>query len=664
MPKKKTPSPKTPSLPRRVVEDLFEADQLLEEKQPAEAIQILEELDSRYPGLPPVLELLTNAYYYQRDLFGYEWACYRLLQADSSNADATLALGGAYMSNFRPALAIRAIEGFLRRWPTDERAGEARQTLEKLQTALHAEMNELDLPPEAAIELATQHETVRLYLEHGEYRRGKQVAEKLLREYPDFVPVLNNLSQICAMQGETERAIDLCHRALQTQPDNIHALSNLARLLFLSAQPEGAVAVVQRLKASSAGAADYWSKIAEALSFLGDDEGILQLYQQANTAGAIKPPEPNAFFLHLCAVACWRLGREKEARRLWKQALKLKPGFSLVQDQLDDLARPPSQRNGPWTYPLPNWVAESTIRALSKAVSAAARRQDGAAIQSAARQFLDQHPELVFLAPHLLQRGDTTACDFVIHLAGMAKTPELLAAIKEFTLGQHGSDAQRLAASQIAAEAGLFPSRTVRMWMKGEWRDLLLIGFEISDEPNPPYSNPKVQHLSEEAFYALQDGEGVRAQELLEQAVALEPDSASLLNNLAMALEMQGQSDRSQAMLREIHARFPDYFFGIVGMARLAVNEGDYETARSLLDDLMKRKKLHFSEYDALCMALIELSLAEKNKDAARTWFDMWERPDPENPKLEMYRLRLGLMDPETLFKQFRSGRLGSRSGG
>lgn len=652
MPKKKASSPKMPGLPRRVVEGVFEADQLLEDKQPAEAVKILEELDRHHPGSPPVLELLTNAYYDLHDLRGYEWACYRLLQVDTSNPDAALALGGAYMSNFRPALAIRALESFLRRWPTHERAAEARQTLNKLYTALNSELNELNLPPDEAIELAVQHETVRLFLEHGNYHQGKQVAEKLLRQRPDFVPVINNLSQFHAIQGEAGRAIDLCRQALQIEPENIYALSNLARLLFLNAQPEEAAAVAEQLKASQAPAADLWSKKAEALSFLGDDEGIFQLYQRAKAAGALKLPETNALFLHLVAVASWRLGKEKEARRMWKEALKLEPGFSLAQDQLDDLAQTPSQRNGPWAFPLPNWVADSTLRALAKAVSAAARRKDDVAIQTTARKFLDQHPELVFLAPHLLQRSNSAACDFVLSLGGMAETPELMAALKEFALGQRGSDEQRLKASRLASEVGLFPSGTVHMWMNGEWHDLLLLNFEIGDEPSSPYEDSQVQLLSENAYYALQDGEGERAQELLEQAIALEPDSPSLWNNLAMALEMQGQSEKAQAMLREIHARFPDYFFGIAGIARLAVKEGDYVKARALLNSLMQRKQIHYSEYDTLCMAQIELCLAEKNKDAARTWFEMWERPDPENPKLEMYRLRLGLMDPGSILKR------------
>jgi tetratricopeptide (TPR) repeat protein len=351
-------------------------------------------------------------------------------------------------------------------------------------------------------------------------------------------------------------------------------------------------------------------------------------------------------------VASWRLGKEKDARRLWKEALKLEPGFRLAKEQLDDLALPPDQRNGPWAFPLPNWVAEGTIRALSKAVSPTARRKDDAAIQGATRQFLEKHPELVFLAPHLLQRSDSTSIDFVLSLSGMAKTSQLLATVEIFIQGQHGSDERRLKAAQILSESGRVPSGTVRMWMGGKWRDLLLLNFEISDEPHPPHRNPQVQRLSEEAFYALQDREGRRAQELLEQALVLEPDSPTLLNNLAMALEMQGQTENARALLREIYARFPDYFFGIAGMARLALNDGDYEKAHTLLDSLMQRKKLHYTEFDTLSQVQIDVCLAEKNKEGAISWFKMWERPDPDNPKLEIYRLRLGLVDPDEILKK------------
>ena len=652
MPNKKASPPKTPSLPRRVLEGVFDADQLLEEKQPAQAVKMLEELDRRHPGLPPVLELLTNAYYDLGDLHGYEWACYRLLQVDAGNSEAALALSGAYMANFRPALAVRAMESFLRRWPEHERAAEAHQTLKKLHTALRDELSELNLTPEEAFDLAIQNETVRFFLEHGRHQQGRQAAEKLLRQHPDFIPALNNLSQLYALQGETGGAIDLCRRVLRLEPENVHALSNLTRLLFLSAQPEAANAAAQRLKASSAPAIDRWTKKVEALSFLGDDDGILQIYQQAKAAGALKPPETDALFLHLVAVASWRLGKEKDARRLWKEALKLEPGFSLAQEQLDDLEKPPNQRHGPWAFPLPNWVAENTIRTLSKAASSAARRKQDAAVQNAALQFLEQHPELVFLASHLLQRGDPAGIDFFINLAGMSHRPDLLAALDQFIRGQRGRDEQRMNAAQTLSQAGVLPSGPTRMWMQGEWREILLLNFEITDEPDESHYSPEVQQLAEEAYYALQDNDPKRAQRLLEQAVALELDSPTLLNNLAKALDMQGEDQKAKAMLLDIHQRFPDYFFGIISMARLAMQAGDYEKSHAMLTGLMQRRRLHYTEFDALCQAQIDLSLAEKNKEAAHTWFEMWERPDPENPKLEMYRLRLALLDPEAILKK------------
>jgi tetratricopeptide (TPR) repeat protein len=188
--------------------------------------------------------------------------------------------------------------------------------------------------------------------------------------------------------------------------------------------------------------------------------------------------------------------------------------------------------------------------------------------------------------------------------------------------------------------------------MKGEWRDILMLNFEITPEAEGVNPNPKVQALAEQAFNALQAGDAPRAQNLLEEAVALDPDSPSLLNNLAMAFEMQRQSEKAHAMLREIHARFPDYFFGIAGVARLAVKEGDLDTAHKLLSSLLERRRLHVTEFDTLCAAQIELFLAEKNRDAARSWFEMWEHPDPENPKLDSYRWRVGKALPDSLFKR------------
>lgn len=641
MPKKKSSKKsKSPPLPRRVREGLYEAGQLLEKHQPEAAREILEELDRRYPRQVPVLESLINACYDLQDMHGYEWALYRLLKIENNDPDAALGMAGAYMTNFRPALAIKAFQQFLRRWPDHERAAEARQTMEKLQTTLQQEMDEFNLPEAETLELACQNEEVRFFMDHHQLHQGRQAAEKLLKKYPDLVPAINNLSMIKAFEGEPDQAIDLAYKVLEITPNNVHALSNLTRWLFLSGNQLEANEMAQLLKASRAPAADLSLKKAEALAYLGDYEGILELFQQAKQVD--KSAEHNPVFLHLVAVAKYNLGQEREARRLWRQALKLSPSFDLARQNLDDLNRPIGERNAPWAFPLQYWVNEKRIQELYQAIELASRRKSEQAVRTKTQKFLEQNPEIISLAPDLLQHGDAVCREFVLNLTRTTLDPALLEAIKKFALGQRGSDDLRLQAAQLLVEVGLLPAGPVRMWAKGVWRDLLMLDFEITPETEGQLSNSIAMSLAEKAFYALQENDGRRAQELLEEAIILEPEAPSLQNNLAVAYEIQGQSERAHALIREIHDRFPDYFFGIAGLARLAIQEGDLDTAHELLGSLMQRKRLHVTEFNTLCGAHIDLFLAEKNREAARTWFELWERPNPDNPELDRYRRRVG----------------------
>jgi len=638
-----------PPLPRRVVEGLYEAERLLDKRQPEAARQLLDDLDRRHPGLAPVLELLVNACVDLQDMLGYEWALYRLLKIDQSDPDATLGMAGAYMANFRPALAAQAFQRFLGRWPDHERASEARKTLAKIQAALHEEMDELNLPESEMFDLALQNEEVRFFMDHQQYRQARQVAEKLLKKHPSFVPAINNLSQVHALQGEAGQAIALSERVLEIAPDNVHALSNLTRLLFLAGRRGEAAHMAQRMKDSRAPAADLWTKKAEALAYLADHDGLLELYHRSRSEG--KSEEESALLLHLIAVAMHNKGRECEARRLWRQALKIEPSFELARQNLDDLDRPIGERNAPWAFSLHYWITERILRELYQALKTGARRKNEQVARIETGKFLQQHPELISLAPHLLAHGDAKCREFVLNLVRTTRDPALLGTLREFALGQRGSDELRMQAAELLSEEGILPWGSVSLWVKGEWKDILMFNFEITPEAEVLHKHPKVQALAEEAFYALREKDGRRAQELLEEAIALDPDSPSL-HNLAMAYELQGQPEKAHAMIREIHTRFPDYFFGIAGAARLAIKAGDLDTAHALLNSLLERKRLHVSEFDTLCAAQIEAFLAGENQEAARTWFELWERPDPENPKLEVYRWQVGKGSPDWLLKR------------
>jgi tetratricopeptide (TPR) repeat protein len=634
--RRSVPKPRS-SGPGRLLDGLQEADRLMRKKRWAEARDLLEELDRRYPRRPEVLTDLVNVCYELQDTERYQYACERLLKVDPGNADATLGLAGAYMANLRPALALRAFRRFLERWPDDERAAEARETAAELEAEMPGLSKDLGISAEEGRQLAIQHEEMQVYLAQGRFRQVRQTAEAILRHYPNFAPAFNNLSLAHWAEGRIDDAVAAAQQVLSLEPDNVHALSNLVRFLCTSGRADEAQPVAEQLKASAAPAWDVWTKKAEALTYIGDDEGVLQVFHQAEQADESARSQENPLLPHLAAVAAMRLGHEDQARRYWRQAIKRSPGFWLAQENLADLSQLVGKRHAPWPFSLESWVGPKTLTDLVQFIAAAERKDDEEGVGRAARHFLRKHPEIVAVVPILLERGDERGRELALLLARTANTPELLEALKDFALSQHGPDQLRMEAAQVASQAGLLPPGPMRQWLEGEWREVLTMGFEIHGEPLIQYS-PQVERWVQEASSALYEGDGLRAERALALALADDPEETSLLNNLAVAFRLQGRDEEADALIRQIHERHPDYLFARTGLAERHIERGELEEARQLLEPLTRRERMHYSEFDAFCGAYIQLYLAEDNVDAARSWFAMWKEVDPENPKLEIFR--------------------------
>jgi len=78
-------------------------------------------------------------------------------------------------------------------------------------------------------------------------------------------------------------------------------------------------------------------------------------------------------------------------------------------------------------------------------------------------------------------------------------------------------------------------------------------------------------------------------------------------------------------------------------VANLHVKEGSLEQAEESLKPLLSQKRLHTSEFKALCQAHLNLYLAKDMSEVAQTWFDLWADIDPHDPELNRSRLRLAL---------------------
>jgi tetratricopeptide (TPR) repeat protein len=632
------------TVPRRLLEELPAVDDLLHRKRWAEARDTLVQLDRRYRGQPEVLRRLADVYLDLQDMEGYQEIAERLVRLEPENAEPVLGLASAYLATARPMLSLRTFRTFVDRWPDHESAAEAHETIARLEEALpqlYAQIGVDDI--ETAWPIALLHEEMQVCLAQGQFSGVRRAAKEILRERPEFTPALNNLSLAHWAEGRLDQAVEAAQKVLTFEPDNVHALANLVHFCCLNGRTEQAQDYAERLRASPAPASEKPVKQMEAFAYLGDDEAVLALFDQAAGTQARDERFANPMVYHLAAVAMLRQGHEKRARQTWKQALKIRPGFDLARENLEDLDLAVSERHGPWPFPSGNWLGQSAMRDLESLVERIVAKKKDGQISSAVRRYMLKYPQVKAVLPFLLEQGDPFGRGMAVALIHMADRPELWETLKSFALGPHGPDALRLEAANSLSQQGVLPGGQTRMYVQGELQGMLLIGFQVGDESEDEENFPRqVAKLAEEATLALYDNDGQRAEQLLKKALAVRPDSPSLLNNLAGAYQMQGRKEAALDLVREIHERHPDYLFARISIAALAIKDNDFDRAHDLLDPLLRRKKLHFSEFSRLCSTLIDLSLAEGNRDAARSWFEMWESADPDSPNLEAYRLRVG----------------------
>lgn len=635
-----TRKPQALALPRQLVLGIEQVRELMRAQRWTEARALVLDLDQRYPKRAELLPLILHVAVELRDPALSLDASKRLYQLHPHDSEAVLALINAYLLNGRPALGLRTLHHFLDQHPAHPAAAEMRAEAAKLEPMVGSLLAEIGVDGAEGLELAVQHEELQELLRRNVWGAAMQLGERILQRKPDFIPVLNNVSLAAFADGRVGDAILFAERVLALDAANYHAMSNLTRYLCLSARIDEARAMAERLKALRVNSTDFAVKQAEALSFLGDDSGVLAALDLVKGAeDAQDDSTPMALLYHLAAVAALRQQREGEAQAFWKLALELNPGLELAQTNLDDLKRPIGERHAPWPFTLAEWLPVSLIESLRKQVL---RRSGEAAINRATQRFFDQHPQLLALVPLLLDRGDPVGREFALRLASGLKTPELLAALGEFGLSQRGPDEMRYRAAITAQQGGAIPTGEVRLWVKGQWQDLILMGFEIYGEPQAQGHSRQVLQWMEEASQALHRGDAARGEEVLRKALEREPDSPDLLNNLAAAYSMQRRGAEARALVEQIAQRYPDYLFGQTNLASILLREGKLDEAQALLDPLMARSRLHFSEFSALMNMQLELAVARKQLDSAQSWLNMWAQVEPDNPQLAVWRTRLG----------------------
>lgn len=635
-----------------ILRALDEVDRLIREHAWAEAHQLLNSLAADHPNRADVVETQLNLAAAMQDQQGYLNACEHLLELVPAEPELVRGLAHAYLMNGLVVLAYQTFQRFLEECPEAdvEEITEVQELITSIEEGLPALMAELEAEGEEGLEMAALHEQQQAALHRGDMRQVQKLGKRLQRLRPAFLPPINNMSLAYWMEGKVEQAIATAQEVLEKDPENVHALGQLTRYLCQTGQQDEAEQYAARLKAAPTERTYRpWLKKAEALSYLGDFAGVLAVVQAGKSDEREKSRDyQEALLYHLGAVAALRLGQEKEGQAYWKKALSLVPGMTLVHHNQAERKKPVGERHDPWPFDLDYWFPEAALTDLREAMQGVSNPDK---LMGRLRRTLRRHPVMESTLPLLLKRGDPKGREFAVHIAGGVRSPAILDALRDFALSQNGPDDLRMMALQILQEEKLIVGRQ-RLWIEGEWKEIDLIGFEVYFEGKEEHSHsPQVEALALDAMDTLHEGDGKKAEALLKEALALEPEAKDLTQNLAMAYQVQGRTEEALALIRALHERDPDYLFARVHLAQEAIQQKRFEEADTLLKPLLALPRLHISEFRALCQVQMALLLARKQVEGASHWLDMWKSTEPDHPQQAHWEQRLlrvqtpGLLD-------------------
>lgn len=603
--------------------------QYLDRDQGAKARAKFQELQERYPDNPEVLEIGLLVAESNEDGEKRLEIAEKLVEIVPNKTLNWILLAECYLAESYLFLALETYRQVLEKFPNDSRAEDARESVQKLEEATAEILEELQFEPED-IPIVLLHERSQISMARGELDRAIETIEEILKAVPDFLPAFNNLSLVYRLQEKFTEALATSDRVLEIRPDNFHALSNAVNYAMLLGQFDRAKTYGEKLKdLPNDRNKDIYVKKAEAFSFLREDRAIVELGEKAEKEKSISIP---SLFWHWVAVAHANEGNLKKARQLWKKIGHL----PIAKENLHNLNLPTGESSSPWAFDVDRWIKRSFVEQINSIFKEKNEKKQEKLIQ----EFVNKNADMIALAPLLLDRGSPSVKKLVLSLAGWTGDRQLLESLKTFALGDRGADQERFDAVQLVMEKGLIDPGMVRMWCRGEWKELLMMGAEISDEPS--FTHPKkVTDLIREGVIALKSGDAEEAEVFLKKALALYPNSPVIQFNLAGAYQLQGRKKEADELMKQVHRDYPEYAFATILLARQAIQDKNLEEAKNLLQTLFSRKHFHFQEYGQFCLAQIELAIAEKNKDVARSWFGMWERIDPEAANESIWADRL-----------------------
>lgn len=493
----------------------------------------------------------------------------------------------------------------------------ARKEVATLEQDVMETADDVDLPVAQMEEGFLHLEKGQRALQDGDYAACIDINRQAIDLLGDWPPPRNNLSLALFFDGQPEEAVAEARQVLSHAPENLQALSNAIRFLAWAGEESQARKLWATLREVTPRGEDAGVKKAEAAATLGEDESVYELLKPLDKGGPERGGTPGGAWRTqlFLAVAEANTGRRRAAQRRLKM---LQNDVPWANDLLTALraGRPGSG----WTERYPYFHSTELMprQALGSFVELTSRQGEMPARQFRREvdRFVAGYPQIVRAAEKLIwEENQPDAGMAMLEIAG---TPAAYAALRRFGLSQAGDDQTRLQALFKLAQAGQIPAdETLRVWSEGEWREVQLRQYEITEDPEVFYT-PGTADLLNRGQEAFQQNEYETAERLFQRALDLEPRAKEAYNSLAALYAHRGDHERAKKMYREAMDVDPTYVFPRGNLAMHLLDEGDIEGAEALLAPLADAERFQPRELAFYHYVQARLATSKGEYKAAR----------------------------------------------
>ncbi len=472
-------------------------------------------------------------------------------------------------------------------------------------------------------------------LSTGRWKEALQHSRAAAEMLPRWAAPRNNASMALFYLGRPAEAIAEAEKVLELDADNVPALANLIRFHYALGRQGEVEYYTERLAAQPLAAeSGHVIRQLEGLTVGGRFKEVLRLLPQAQRRYEDLHPLVELY----AGIAAANLKRWKEAARHLQRAQELGLEHPLLEPTLLAVLQ---RRPGPGQmdhYPALHYTElapEEAPLAASRIFEREHRR--GQRDEEAWAEFLKRFPQAVAVAKQILYlHSEPNLVEAAIEWLVSLRTPEAVEVLREFALGQRGTEEARMRALESLQQLGVIePDAEVEVWVGGERRQVRVQHIEVTEDiPRPDYP-PAAWKAYEKAVAAHHAGNYKKAEREYQRMLKHAPNAKEAYNNLAVLYSAQGKHKEAEECLDRALEIDPLYSYPRVARALNALAQNDVDAAEAWLQPLTQRTRWHPVEYAYYLKALARVAIAKEEYDSAASSLKLVTelKPDDEEAK-------------------------------